>query len=254
MDDNVRRASIIIALEEMRRSIEDLVARSPKPRLKKGNQEESKEKVVLNTDMFVALINMMVERNILSDGRYVEVSEQLGICLFKHSQSTICLYFHEVLDALIALSFDIIRPHHDLAKMSAEVVNSSKYWPYFKVLHSITPRELKLAAFSFDRIYKFLNVGWEGSAYDVTVWKDSLTQAKYGFPHPLEEVQLITCRDILSGRLGISKYCWNFSSIFEPGVRFQVPEFKNVPPQGIKEHFNFLQSSLRMKIVCSFHN
>ncbi|KAL2899928.1 putative nuclease HARBI1 [Bienertia sinuspersici] len=244
MDDNVRRASIIIALEEMRRSIEDPVINSPEPqtskrqprreqgesgaeyihRLLTENPMTCKEQLRLNRDMFVALANLMVERNLLSDGRYVKVYEQLGICLFilakgdsyrdasdrfKHSPSTICHYFHKVLDALIALSCDIIRPHRDLTEMSPEVVNSSKYWPYFKdavgaldgthIEASVNDakgvpfRNRKgtkswnvLAACSLDRMYTFLNVGWEGSAHDVTVWKDSLTQAKYGFPHPPE--------------------------------------------------------------------
>lgn len=43
-----------------------------------------------------------------------------------------------------------------------------------------------LACCSFDRIFTFINVGWEGSAHDVTVWKDSLTDSKFGFPHPPE--------------------------------------------------------------------
>ncbi|KAL2934755.1 putative nuclease HARBI1 [Bienertia sinuspersici] len=183
-----------------------------------------KEQLRRDRDMFVALANLMVERNLLPDGRYVKVYEQLGICLFilakgdsyrdasdrfKHSPSTICHYFHKLLDALIALSCDIIRPHRDLTEMSLEVVNSSKYWPYFKdavgaldgthIEASVNDakgvpfRNRKgtkswnvLAACSLDRMYTFLNVGWEGSAHDVTVWKDSLTQAKYGFPHPPE--------------------------------------------------------------------
>ncbi|KAL2904901.1 putative nuclease HARBI1 [Bienertia sinuspersici] len=140
--------------------------------------------------MFVALVKRMVERNLLSDGRYVKVSEQLDICLFilakgdsyrdasdrfKHSPSTICLCFHKVLDALIALPFDIIRPHRDLADMSPEVaedsvgcldgthievsVNDAKGVPFPN--RKGTKSWNVLAACSFDRMYTFLNVGWE---------------------------------------------------------------------------------------------
>ena len=41
-----------------------------------------------------------------------------------------------------------------------------------------------LACCSFDRIYTYVNVGWVGSAHNVTMWKDSLTNSKFGFPHP----------------------------------------------------------------------
>ena len=41
-----------------------------------------------------------------------------------------------------------------------------------------------LACCSFDRIYTFINVGWEGSVHDTTVWKDSLGDPKFNFPHP----------------------------------------------------------------------
>ncbi|KAL6572561.1 hypothetical protein OROMI_013519 [Orobanche minor] len=41
-----------------------------------------------------------------------------------------------------------------------------------------------LACCSFDGILTFTNVGWEGSAHDMTFWTDSLTKSKYGFPHP----------------------------------------------------------------------
>ena len=70
------------------------------------------------------------------------VSEQVGICLyimvkgasyrdakdrFKHSISTILHYFRLVLDALVTLSHDIIRPNRDLKKVPPEVQNSSLY-------------------------------------------------------------------------------------------------------------------------------
>ncbi|XP_074284106.1 uncharacterized protein LOC141608662 [Silene latifolia] len=193
--DNVRRASIIIALEELRRSLVPSDA------------------------------NLMIERNLLVDGKYIKVDEQIGICLyilakgssyrdvadrFKHSISTICVYFKKVLDALVILSHDIIRPHRDLLEVPPEVENNSLYWPYFKdaigaidgthieaVISDRTGTPFRnrngrktwnvLGCCSFDRIFTFINVGWEGSAHDLTVWRDSLTASKYVFPHPPEE-------------------------------------------------------------------
>jgi hypothetical protein len=40
---------------------------------------------------------------------------------------------------------------------------------------------------SFDLLITFVNVGWEGSAHDTTVWSDSLTKPEYKFPHPLSD-------------------------------------------------------------------
>ena len=41
-----------------------------------------------------------------------------------------------------------------------------------------------LVVVSFDTMITYLNVGWEGSAHDMTVLRDSLLQPKYNFPHP----------------------------------------------------------------------
>ena len=42
-----------------------------------------------------------------------------------------------------------------------------------------------LAVVSFDMMFTYLNVGWEGSAYDIAVLQDSMFQPKFNFPHPL---------------------------------------------------------------------
>ena len=41
-----------------------------------------------------------------------------------------------------------------------------------------------LVVVSFDSMITYLNVGWEGSAHDMTVLRDSLLEPKYNFPHP----------------------------------------------------------------------
>ena len=42
------------------------------------------------------------------------------------------------------------------------------------------------------------------------------------------------------------------SPYIEGGVRLHTPEFQKATPKGLKEHFNHLHSSLRMKVECSF--
>lgn len=41
-----------------------------------------------------------------------------------------------------------------------------------------------LAACSFDRLFTFINVGFEGSAHDIIVWNHCLTVPEFRFPHP----------------------------------------------------------------------
>jgi len=36
----------------------------------------------------------------------------------------------------------------------------------------------------FDMMFTYVNAGWEGSAHDLPVLKDSLSQRKFDFPHP----------------------------------------------------------------------
>ncbi|KAL6546368.1 hypothetical protein OROMI_022089 [Orobanche minor] len=191
-------------------------------RLLHGHSDLMKEQIRFRGYMFLKLVDLMVSRKLLSDGRFILVPEQVGICLyilakgasyrdaadrFQHSIGTISYYFRKILDALVMLSFDIVRPHADLSMVPSEIRDNSLYWPFFDDCvgaldgthiqavisdnEGIPFRGRKgtkswdvLACCSFDRIFTFINVGWEGSAHDMTVWADSLTQSKYCFPHP----------------------------------------------------------------------
>lgn len=165
-DENIRHACMILALQELRDSLEDnheftTIPPTRQPRRERGESgaefihrlltetpTECQIQLRLDRHMFVQLVELMIERDLLHDGKYVKVAEQVGICLyilakglsyrdasdkFKHSISTICKYYNEVLKALVNLSFDIIRPHRDLSEVPPEVANDTRYWPYFKV-------------------------------------------------------------------------------------------------------------------------
>lgn len=169
MDEIIRRATIIIAIEELRKSLQsseqlDPIIQSRRSkrrergetgaefidRLLTENPKSCREQLRLDRDMFVSLVNLLIARKLLVHGKFIKVDEQLGICLyimakgasyrdvadrFKHSISTICHYFRKVLNALVILSYDIIRPHRDLHEVSPEVEGNSLYWPYFKVMN-----------------------------------------------------------------------------------------------------------------------
>ncbi|XP_021720019.1 uncharacterized protein LOC110687706 [Chenopodium quinoa] len=181
-----------------------------------------KEQLRLDRDMFVQLVQLMIEKNLLSDGRFVKVVEQVGIGLFilargasqrqdadtfKHSISTISKYFRRVLQALTRLSCDLIRPYQDLANTPPEVQENSLYWPFLKdCVGALDGTHISavvsdgdghpfrgckgtktwnvLASCSFNRLFTFVNVGYQGSARDITVWRNCLTDPKFEFPHP----------------------------------------------------------------------
>ncbi|XP_021746152.1 uncharacterized protein LOC110712036 [Chenopodium quinoa] len=169
-----------------------------------------KEQLRLDRDMFVQLVQLMIEKKLLSDGRFVKVVEQVGIGLFisargasqrqaadtfKHSISTISKYFRRVLQALTRLSCDLIRPYQDLADTPPEdcvgaldgthisaVVSDGDGQPFRG--RKGTKTWNVLASCSFNRLFTFVNVGYQGSAHDITVWRNCLTDPKFEFPHP----------------------------------------------------------------------
>ncbi|KAL6523985.1 hypothetical protein OROMI_031080 [Orobanche minor] len=150
-------------------------------------------------------------------------------------------------------------------------MNNSLYWPFFEDCvgaldgthiqaiisdsEGIPFRGRKgtktwniLACCSFDRIFTFINVGWEGSVHDITVWVDSLTQSKYGFPHPPTEKYYL----VDSGYPNTTGY---LSPIKDPNVRYHIPEFKKKRVlRGMSEQFNYRHSSLRTTVERAFGN
>uniref|UniRef100_A0A803MUM5 DUF8040 domain-containing protein n=1 Tax=Chenopodium quinoa TaxID=63459 RepID=A0A803MUM5_CHEQI len=217
---NIRHACMILALQELFDSVEDNLDSTtipPTRQLRRERGENGAEfihrlltetptecqiQLRLDRNMFIQLVNLMIERDLLHDAKYVKVAEQVGICLyilakglsyrdasdkFKHSISTICKYHNKVLKALVNLFFDIIRPHRDLSKVPPEVANGTRYWPYFK-----DAIEAWMELLSMPLIYTFINVGWEGSVHDTTVWKDGLGNPKFNFPHPPPEAADLT--------------------------------------------------------------
>ncbi|XP_021765928.1 uncharacterized protein LOC110730433 [Chenopodium quinoa] len=240
-----------------------------------------KEQLRLDRDMFVRLVQLMIEKTSLSDGRFVKVAEQVGIVLFilargasqrqaadtfKHSISTISKYFRRVLQALTRLSCDLICPYQGLADIPLEVQENSLYWPFFKdcvgaldgthisaVVSDGDGQPFRgrkgtktwnvLASCSFNRLFTFVNVGYQGSAHDITVWRNCLTDPKFEFPHP----PLVD-----SGYPNTLGY---LSPIKDKQTRYHMPEFHNgPPPRGMLEHYNYRHSSLRTTIERCFGN
>uniref|UniRef100_A0A803MHQ6 Myb/SANT-like domain-containing protein n=1 Tax=Chenopodium quinoa TaxID=63459 RepID=A0A803MHQ6_CHEQI len=96
------------------------------------------------------------------------------------------------------------------------------------------------------RLFTFINVGFEGSAHDITEWNHCLTVPEFRFPHPPPGKYYL----VDSGYPNTVGY---LSPIKEKDIRTHLPEFRNgPPPQGMLELFNYLHSSLRTTIERCF--
>jgi len=103
-------------------------------------------------------VNIFIERNYLQEGRFIKVAEIIAMSLFifargasyrevedrfQHCPATVGIYHHQVLEAFVKLSADVIRPFQSQHTVHNNIVCSPRfYWPFFKV-HVIWCRELK---------------------------------------------------------------------------------------------------------------
>ncbi|XP_048489867.2 uncharacterized protein LOC125491839 [Beta vulgaris subsp. vulgaris] len=187
-----------------------------------GHRNLCKEQLRLSKEVFISLANILREQQLLVAGRYISIEEQLGLGLymlakpasvrdaaeiFQHSTSTISMYFKKVLQALEALSSQIIRPYQSMYETPPEIQSNIKYWPFFKdcvgaidgtLIQSVVADDVGRAfrdrhgektwnvmdVCSLNMLVTHINVGYEGSAHDTTVWRRSLGDARMGFPHP----------------------------------------------------------------------
>ncbi|XP_021738191.1 uncharacterized protein LOC110704682 [Chenopodium quinoa] len=267
MDNTLSMCLTIIALEELKRlltPIERLPLRLGGEsgseyinRLLHAHPDLCKEQLRLDRNTFVDLVTCMKNKNLLSDGRYISVAEQLGIFLyimakgssyrdaagrFQHSIATIGLYFKQVLEAMVHLSTEIIKSYQSLTVVPKKIGDSTKYWPYFKDCVGALDGTHINAVVSDDD-----GVAHRGrSAHDITVWNHCLIVPEFRFPHPPPRKYYL----IDSGYPNTVGY---LSPIKEKDIRTHLPEFRNgLPTQGMLELFNYLHSSLQTTIERCF--
>ncbi|KAL9671442.1 hypothetical protein QQ045_009010 [Rhodiola kirilowii] len=220
-------------------------------------------------EQLTQLVEILKSRKLLRDSKFITVTEQVGMCLyvlakgasyrdvtdtFKHSISTISKYLRKVLRALKKLSFDIVRPHTSLKEVPPKILNSSLYSPYFKdCIGALDDTNIQaslandkgnqyrgrkgtktwnvLACYSFDMIFTYVPVGWEGSVHDQTVWIDAITQSKYCFPHPSRGKYYL----VDSGYPNTTGYLAPYK---DKRVRYHMPTFRDGDqPTGVYEKF-----------------
>ncbi|KAL6571423.1 hypothetical protein OROHE_003066 [Orobanche hederae] len=226
MDDDVRRACMIVGLEQMRRllqpPIESGPTSQPQPQrsggetgaeyihsILNGRPNLSKEQLRLHRDMFIKLVDFMVARKLLSDGRFIK----------------------DCIGALDGTHIKAVISDKDGVPFRGQ--KGTKTWNF-------------LACCFFDRIFTFTNVGWEGSAHDMIVWTDFLTKSKYGFPHlPSGKYYLVD--------FGYPNTVGYLTPIKGKNVRYHITDFKKKRVlKGISEQSNYRHSSLRTTIERSF--
>ncbi|XP_056696137.1 uncharacterized protein [Spinacia oleracea] len=206
-------------------------------RLLTGHPNLCKEQLRLEKHIFINLVSILLERKLISDGR-------------------------KVLESLVALSKDLVRPYQSLNEIPTKIANGAKYFPFFKdcvgaldgthidaIVGDKVGQPFRgrkgiktwnvLASCSFDMLFTYVCVGFEGSAHDTTVLRHCLGSLEMGFHHPPPGKYYL----VDSGYPNTIGYLSPYQG---RGLRVHTPEFKNSPaPRGKLEHYNYRHSSLR---------
>lgn len=126
---------------------------------------------------------------------------------FRHSLETISRKFDEVLNAVMRLAFDIIKPKDPEFRNVHPKLQEARFWPHFKdCIGAIDgshipvtvplceqpkyigrhgyPSQNIMAVCDFDMRFTFVVTGWPGSVHDTRVLLDTQLTYKDQFPRP----------------------------------------------------------------------
>ncbi|XP_057450806.1 protein ANTAGONIST OF LIKE HETEROCHROMATIN PROTEIN 1-like isoform X1 [Lotus japonicus] len=230
---------------------------------------------------FIKLCDLLKERNKLKDTRFLSVQEQVAIFLliicqivrtrfaadrFQHSGYTIHRHFKRVLKAICSLSkYFIVPPSFD--EVAQEIRFNPRYYPFFKHCvgaidgthisacipkdeqipycgRKIDPTINMMCCCSFDMKFTFVMAGWEGTANDSRIFLETIYKAENRFPFPPTGKYYI----VDSGYANMP----GFLSPYR-GERYHLRDYRGQrAPQGPKELFNYIHSSLRNVIERCF--
>nr|KAJ0215989.1 hypothetical protein LSAT_V11C300139380 [Lactuca sativa] len=233
-----------------------------------GHPRRCYEMFRLNVSVFRQLCVNLATNYRLQQTQKVSIEESVGILLmtlaygcsnrfvkefFNHSEETIHKHFHTVLEPVLKLSADIIKPdanyNDDVPKY---ILNKPQYYPMFKdcigdidgihVKASVPQKdEVKyigrkgyatqniMVVCDFNTCFTFVWAGWEGTAHDTRIFNEALQRPDLNSPYPTGT-----------------------------NIRYHLPDFQRGhttairEPRGPKEKFNYLHSSLRNIIEQTF--
>lgn len=177
----------------------------------------------MNASLFYMLLDLLVSKYGLQSSINMSSMESLAIFLLvcghgmsvsalhgimKHSSETISRKFEEVLDCVVAMAVDYIRPvDPNFSSVQQRIANDRRMMPHFKYCigaldgtHiSATPRSADLiryigrsgkatqnvlAIVDFDMRFTYASIGQPGSMHDTNVLFHALRLDYDTFPHP----------------------------------------------------------------------
>jgi hypothetical protein len=177
----------------------------------------------MSNEIFLDLHTMLVERYGLQSSMHMSTYEMLAIFLytcagnesnrktqnrFKHSGETISRKFDEVLNALMAMARDFIRPKNpNFSTIHKRIRDDRRAYPHFKdcigaldgthIRVALSPEEQVryigkmgiatqnvLAVCDFDMRFTYVSVGNPGAMHDTSVLYNALRVDEDFFPHP----------------------------------------------------------------------
>jgi hypothetical protein len=176
----------------------------------------------MNSEIFLDLHDVLVERYGLQPSKHMNTYEMLGIFLFicagcesnskaqnrfKHSGETISRKFHEVLNCVIAMAEHYLRPtDNNFWTVHKRIQNNSKAYPHFKdcigaidgthVRVSLSseeqvryigktgiPTQNVLTICDFDMCFTYVAAEQPGAYHDTSILYHAM-EVDEGFPHP----------------------------------------------------------------------
>ena len=135
---------------------------------------------------------------------------------FHRSLETVSRKFEEVLESIMRLVVDIVRPKDPQFSTIHPKLQEPRFWPHFKdCIGAIDgthipvtvpladqpkyigrhgyPSQNVMAVCDFDMQFTFAVTGWPGSVHDTRVLLDTLVTYKDQFPHPPDGKDELCC-------------------------------------------------------------
>ncbi|XP_034679765.1 uncharacterized protein LOC117909822 [Vitis riparia] len=198
---------------------------------------------------FISLCHMFREKGWLVDSKHLNVEEKMAMFLmtishnlrnrliknrFQHSSQTIHKYFHEVLVAMVNFSKEMITPP-SFNDSSNGISNCHGRGECFQNV---------MALCDFDMIFRFVVVGWEGTAHDSRVLTETIRNPQHNFPMPPSEKYYLVDAAYTHTRGFMAPY---------RNVRYWLSDFRSGGKAvGKEEIFNQCHARLRNVIERAF--
>jgi len=189
---------------------------------KLSNEKASYNMFRMTPTMFISLHDLLVEKYGLKSTTKSSSIEALGMFLwmvgapqsvrqaedrFERSLGVVSKMFNKVLNCLVKLAANIIKPVDPKFKILHPRLRNPKFYPYFKNcigaidgihVQCVVPNDMfvqhmchkgittqnVMACCDFDMRFTFVNDGWPGSVHDMRVFNDSTKTYNDVFPHP----------------------------------------------------------------------